>query len=200
VRHTREVRNKPDTPFARAKPVLVRDYLLHPKIGALCLALRHEEMKPQAVEVVRQVLAKNPNKSAQAQAAFALAKLLRRRAATAEYLARKADPKVLPRFEKVYGKEAVATVRKADPEALKKESLALLERVSKEKKFAITVIQYGEKKVALGELADRELFELKHLQPGQPAPEITREDVNGRPMKLSDYRGKVVVLDFWGHW
>ena len=26
------------------------------------------------------------------------------------------------------------------------------------------------------------------------------EDLDGTPMKLSDYRGKVVVLDFWGDW
>jgi hypothetical protein len=35
---------------------------------------------------------------------------------------------------------------------------------------------------------------------GEPAPEIEGEDIDGKPMKLSDYRGKVVVLDFWGHW
>ena len=35
---------------------------------------------------------------------------------------------------------------------------------------------------------------------GEPAPEIRGEDVEGVPFKLSDYRGKVVVLDFWGHW
>jgi hypothetical protein len=34
----------------------------------------------------------------------------------------------------------------------------------------------------------------------RPAPEIDGQDVNGVPFKLSDYRGKVVVLDFWGHW
>lgn len=33
-----------------------------------------------------------------------------------------------------------------------------------------------------------------------PAPEITGEDVDGTEFKLSDYRGKVVVLDFWGFW
>ncbi|MEM1452314.1 MAG: hypothetical protein AAF957_19070 [Planctomycetota bacterium] len=38
------------------------------------------------------------------------------------------------------------------------------------------------------------------LKNGQPAPEILGTDVDGNPMKLSDYRGKVVVLDFWGHW
>jgi hypothetical protein len=24
--------------------------------------------------------------------------------------------------------------------------------------------------------------------------------MDGVPFKLSDYRGKVVVVDFWGHW
>lgn len=32
------------------------------------------------------------------------------------------------------------------------------------------------------------------------APDIIGEDVDGKEFKLSDYRGKVVVLDFWGFW
>jgi peroxiredoxin len=35
---------------------------------------------------------------------------------------------------------------------------------------------------------------------GNQAPEIRGQDLNGRFFKLSDYRGKVVVLDFWGTW
>ena len=35
---------------------------------------------------------------------------------------------------------------------------------------------------------------------GQFAPDIIGEDLDGVPFRLSDYRGKVVVLDFWGHW
>jgi hypothetical protein len=35
---------------------------------------------------------------------------------------------------------------------------------------------------------------------GQPAPEIEAEDLDGKRFKLSDYRGKVVLLDFWGNW
>jgi cytochrome oxidase Cu insertion factor (SCO1/SenC/PrrC family) len=35
---------------------------------------------------------------------------------------------------------------------------------------------------------------------GKTAPEITGKDLDGKPMKLSEFRGKVVVLDFWGHW
>jgi cytochrome oxidase Cu insertion factor (SCO1/SenC/PrrC family) len=35
---------------------------------------------------------------------------------------------------------------------------------------------------------------------GEVAPEIEGEDLDGTKFKLSDYRGKVVVLDFWGNW
>ena len=35
---------------------------------------------------------------------------------------------------------------------------------------------------------------------GQLAKEIAGEDIDGVKFKLSDYRGKVVLLDFWGHW
>jgi hypothetical protein len=38
------------------------------------------------------------------------------------------------------------------------------------------------------------------LDPGAVAMEIAAEDVEGKPFKLSDYRGKVILLDFWGHW
>jgi peroxiredoxin len=32
------------------------------------------------------------------------------------------------------------------------------------------------------------------------APDIEGQDLDGVSFQLSDYRGKVVVLDFWGHW
>jgi hypothetical protein len=35
---------------------------------------------------------------------------------------------------------------------------------------------------------------------GTKAPEIEGTDIDGKKFKLSDYRGKVVVLDFWGNW
>lgn len=42
--------------------------------------------------------------------------------------------------------------------------------------------------------------DLPHLAVGKIAPEIVGEDFDGTPFKLSDYRGKVVMLDFWGNW
>ena len=38
------------------------------------------------------------------------------------------------------------------------------------------------------------------LNVGNEAPEIEAEDLDGETFKLSDYRGKVVMLDFWGNW
>jgi peroxiredoxin len=34
----------------------------------------------------------------------------------------------------------------------------------------------------------------------KPAPDFALKDANGRVVHLSDYRGKVVVLDFWATW
>jgi hypothetical protein len=49
-------------------------------------------------------------------------------------------------------------------------------------------------------LAQRLLFEAENLEPGLAAPDIHGEDLDGIKFKLSDYRGKVVLLDFWGDW
>jgi len=32
---------------------------------------------------------------------------------------------------------------------------------------------------------------------GKPAPETRGVDADGQPFQLSDYRGRVVLLDFW---
>ena len=52
----------------------------------------------------------------------------------------------------------------------------------------------------VADVARAALFEVQHLRIGQVAPEIQGEDVNGVRFTLSQYRGKIVVLDFWGHW
>lgn len=40
----------------------------------------------------------------------------------------------------------------------------------------------------------------RSLAVGSVGPEIAGFDLDGAPFRLSDYRGKVVVLDFWGDW
>jgi peroxiredoxin len=34
----------------------------------------------------------------------------------------------------------------------------------------------------------------------QKAPDFTLSDLNGKSVKLSDFRGKIVVIDFWATW
>jgi len=59
-------------------------------------------------------------------------------------------------------------------------------------------VQIDEEK--LGAIAAKALFRIRNLSRGRVAAEITGEDIFGREFKLSDYRGKVVMLYFWGHW
>ncbi|RAJ22893.1 TlpA disulfide reductase family protein [Pedobacter cryoconitis] len=35
---------------------------------------------------------------------------------------------------------------------------------------------------------------------GVPAPDFTQNDVNGKPVTLSSFRGKYVLIDFWASW
>ncbi len=35
---------------------------------------------------------------------------------------------------------------------------------------------------------------------GKPAPEIEGKDVDGKPVRLADFKGKVVLVDFWATW
>jgi peroxiredoxin len=38
------------------------------------------------------------------------------------------------------------------------------------------------------------------LTVGSTPPDFTLQDSNGAPIKLSEYKGKVVLLDFWATW
>jgi peroxiredoxin len=38
------------------------------------------------------------------------------------------------------------------------------------------------------------------LKPGTPAPEFVLNDINGNAVKMSQFRGKTVVLIFWASW
>ena len=47
----------------------------------------------------------------------------------------------------------------------------------------------------------RENIELRQrIEPGRPAPEFTLARRDGSSLSLSDFRGKVVVIDFWASW
>ena len=53
---------------------------------------------------------------------------------------------------------------------------------------------------SVAEMARDELFRINHLSKGRTAPDIVGTDSGGRPIRLSDFRGKVVMLVFWSSW
>jgi hypothetical protein len=62
---------------------------------------------------------------------------------------------------------------------------------------------YGDVKLPSGgtvaDTAAMELFAIRHLAVGKEADDIEGPDQNGVRFKLSDYRGKVVLLYLWQH-
>jgi peroxiredoxin len=42
--------------------------------------------------------------------------------------------------------------------------------------------------------------EVKTIAAGATAPDFTTQDLAGKDVKLSDFKGKIVVLDFWATW
>ena len=52
----------------------------------------------------------------------------------------------------------------------------------------------------LAEEAKEFLKQLEHVEVGLRAPEVAGTDANGREIRLSQLKGRVVVLLFWGFW
>jgi len=59
---------------------------------------------------------------------------------------------------------------------------------------------FGDNKAAQRKAAEQELQAFQKLRVGKEALEISATDLDEKEFKLSDYRGKVVMLDFWGNW
>jgi hypothetical protein len=52
----------------------------------------------------------------------------------------------------------------------------------------------------VGDKAKGELYEMHFLAIGKEVPDVKGTDQDGKKFNLSDYKGKVVLLDFWGNW
>ncbi len=91
-----------------------------------------------------------------------------------------------------YGPERIAQIRKRDVAKLEATALELFDKL-----VADGVPDEFLLGVTVADAARLTAHELRNLAVGKKAPEIAGEDLYKRPMRLSDYRGKVLVLSFW---
>jgi thiol-disulfide isomerase/thioredoxin len=165
------VANAGDAPAAdKALNILIKEHMKNENIGRACLQVAEN---PNAVgtKLARAVMEQGANETAQGQACFALARILS------------------DRSEEAYKKKKPDENKRLAAEA--------------EKLFEQVLEKYADVKGlrgTLGVLAKSDLYELRTLALGKTVPEIEGEDIDGKKFKLSDYRGKVVLVDFWGHW
>jgi peroxiredoxin len=180
-----------------ALEILVRDHLASEKLLDACrVAATAPLCEFEAAEtLLRRAMEESPHRKVRGIACLLLAERLKERAEIVLDLdLHFEDPK---RLEETYGFSAksMARFRANGSSPLAKEAGSLYE---------LTVTQYGDinsrRGVTFGDLARGKLFALRHLSLGMKAPDITGRDIDGREFKLSEYRGRVVILTFSGTW
>jgi tetratricopeptide (TPR) repeat protein len=178
--------------------MLIRYHADDPKIGPVLNRLSNVP-SAKAEELLRAVLAKNPSKGAKGVACLDLGKYLKNSAELVQQL--KANPEEGKQLEGFLGKETVMKLKETDAAKLAKEAEAAFEEA--DSKYGDVVLGKDRntmKNITIADQVAGELFEIRNLAIGKTAPDIAADDLDGKSFKLSDYRGKVVVIDFWGNW
>jgi hypothetical protein len=181
-----------DAARGRAFSLLERDHIRSDKLGPLCDRVSYG-LCAEYETFLRAVLERNPKKEIQAQACLALAHFLNSRLQRLDLVLE--QPWLAKEFADLYGREYLERLRRQDRTQAIREAETLFERAMR---------NYGDMKMPDGETifekAEAELFEIRHLSVGKVAPDIEGEDQDGVRFRLSDYRGKVVLIDFWSEY
>jgi len=146
-------------------------------------------------ELLRAVLKSNSDREVQASVCLTLAKYLKQ-------VKNRAESTLIQ--ISLHGERGLAPATLVNLNQLKDrgfdrltaESEALFERVIKEYGDVRIVGNYPHE---AGKYAREQLYELRNLSIGNKAPEIVATDISGNPLKLSDYRGQIILLDFGSH-
>lgn len=171
--------------------ILARDHVDSDRLGPVCDAVGFVPFA-KAETFLRTVAEESPHREVRARAAFGLAVILKRWFDNADLLADADSPRGR-RMVELFGEPVAARVRE-DPRAIAEEAERLFEQVRATAGDA-TYFRWR-----LAEVAEWTLSEMRDMAVGKPAPEIVADDLDGRPMKLSDFRGRVVVVSFWASW
>jgi hypothetical protein len=180
----------------RAIDRLAASHAENKRLGEIAPRLVYS-LSPSAEKLLRAILEKSPDREAKGRACLALGQYFKQQSELVRTL--KTDPKRAEQLEAAYTSQGIdkslfTALRQKESDALTKESEAMFERAANE------FTDVSNFRGTIGKTAEAELNEIRNLVVGKPAPEITGEDTDGKPFKLSDYKGKVVVVDFWGDW
>lgn len=180
-----------DTARAKAFELIHRDHLRSDKLGPLCQRVSHGFAKEYET-FLRAVAAKNPHDSVRAAATLSQGRFLNNRVQRLDLC--REQPELAKEFAGLYGKGYLEELHRQERGTALKEIEAIFEQAAA--KFGDVKLPDGD---TVGERAHAELFGIRNLSVGKTAPDIEGEDQDGKRFKLSDYRGKVVLLDFWSY-
>jgi hypothetical protein len=178
-----------DSRQAKAIALMLRDHLDSDKLGEACKRA-HYGFRQECEMFLRTVLEKSPHREVQALACLRLAQFLANRFERLELL--KNQPELARRYEGLYGNDYLEALRRQNRANVMNEAETLYEQAVA--KYSDVKLPYDS---TVGETAKTELFEIRHLAIGKEAQDIEGVDQEGHQFKLSDYRGKVVLLYFW---
>ncbi|MEK6234432.1 MAG: redoxin domain-containing protein [Planctomycetales bacterium] len=183
------LRRKPES--IQAIEALERGHLQSERLAEACRQVAGT-LSPSAERLLQRALKESPHAKVQSQACYQLVGLLQEQERLARRLQEQPDQR--PRAQQYYGKELTNRLFDLDFKKTERRKEDLFEKMLKS--FADVPLAEG----TMGELAEKSLFAIRRLSVGKVAPEIESEDIDGNKFKLGDYRGKVVLLSFWGHW
>ncbi len=177
--------------------MLEKRYLDSDAILPLCRVAWNDAFKgSQAEAFLRAAVERSTNVKVRSLCCYSLARHQQKLASRVRDLNDPVRGEILKRNLEHLG-PVVNRLRVLHPEKLEREAREFLERTIKE--FG-DLQPMGKDFAPLGEQAEGMLFQMHHLSIGRPAPEIQGEDIDGKPMNLSEFRGKVVVVSFWATW
>ena len=168
--------------------LLRRDHLRSDQLGPVIDRMRYG-YRLEFEKFLRAVLRENSHREMQGLASLALARFLNDRLRAVQLAADR--PSMAEFNRKVFGKNYLPELKQRQRDGLAKEIETLFEKAAK---FADVKTPRGG---TVATQARMELHGIRHLSVGKVAPEIKGPDQDGRDFKLSDYRGKVVLLYFW---
>ena len=97
--------------------------------------------------------------------------------------------------KKIQGVAALASAMLL--KSLSEDTEALKKRITYLRKAIIQSVDVDLGGTTVGNMAEDEIYIITYLSKGRVAPDLAGADSAGRPVKLSDHKGKVVMLLFW---